>query len=98
MTNFSAAGKVRRPLSAILVQIFCKNPLYALLAFLFCGSNSWALGVSPYLPLNLSPQIERKIERVLVLGDKPIMRKPIAAALVLEALPKACKVDETLCE
>ncbi len=57
-----------------------------------------ARGVSPYLPLNLAPDIERKIERVLILGDKPIMRRPIAAAIVLEALPKACQRDEQLCE
>ena len=27
---------------------------------------------SPYLPLNLSPEIERQIERVLILADKPV--------------------------
>lgn len=57
-----------------------------------------ARGVSPYLPLNMSPDIERKIERVLILGDKPVMRRPIAAAIVLDALPKACQKDEQLCE
>lgn len=57
-----------------------------------------ARGVSPYLPLNMSPDIERKIERVLILGDKPIMHRPIAAAIVLDALPKACQKDEQLCE
>ena len=29
-----------------------------------------ARGVSPYLPLNLSPEIERQIERVLILADR----------------------------
>jgi hypothetical protein len=57
-----------------------------------------ARGVTPYLPLNLAPEIERQVERVLVLGDKPVMTRPIPAALVLEALPKACKVDAVLCE
>jgi hypothetical protein len=56
-----------------------------------------ARGASPYLPLNLSPRIERQIERVLLLADKPIMRRPIAAATVFDALPKACAIDAELC-
>lgn len=56
-----------------------------------------ARGVSPYLPLNLSPEIERQIEQVLILAGRPIVRRPIAAATVLDALPDACKVDEALC-
>ncbi|HVS75326.1 MAG TPA: capsule assembly Wzi family protein [Steroidobacteraceae bacterium] len=57
-----------------------------------------ALGVSPYLPLNLDPDVEAQVERVLILGDKPVMTRPIPAAMVLEALPKACQVDRPLCE
>jgi Capsule assembly protein Wzi len=57
-----------------------------------------ALGVTPYLPLNLDPDVEAQVERVLILGDEPVMTRPIPAALVLEALPKACKVDRPLCE
>jgi hypothetical protein len=57
-----------------------------------------ARGVSPYLPLNLEPEIEAQIERVLILADKPVIRRPIAAATVLDALPKACRVDQALCE
>src|SRR5687767_11662128 len=56
-----------------------------------------ARGVSPYLPLNMSPQMERQIERVLILADKPIMSRPIAAATVLDALPAACRIDRVLC-
>jgi len=54
--------------------------------------------VSPYLPLNLEPEIESQIERVLILADKPVMTRPIAAATVLDALPKACRVDQELCQ
>jgi len=57
----------------------------------------WTRGVSPYLPLNLSPEMERQIERVLILADKPVMSRPIPAAVVLDALPAACRVDEALC-
>jgi len=59
---------------------------------------TWARGVSPYLPLNLSPEIERQIERVLILADRPVLSRPIAAATVLDALPQACKVDKLLCK
>lgn len=59
---------------------------------------AWARGVTPYLPLNLSPEIEAKIERVLILGDRAVIRRPIAAATVLDALPAACKRDAALCE
>src|SRR5207248_9688883 len=55
----------------------------------------------PYTTLfrsNLDPQIERQVERVLILADKPVMRRPIPAAVVLDALPKACEADATLCE
>lgn len=56
-----------------------------------------ARGVSPYLPLNMSPQMERQIERVLILADRPILSRPIAAATVLDALPAACRIDQVLC-
>lgn len=59
---------------------------------------AYALGVTPYLPLNLDPEVENQVERVLILGDEPVMTRPIPAALVLDALPKACKVDRPLCE
>ena len=42
--------------------------------------------------------MERQIERVLILAGKPVMRRPIAAATVLDALPDACKRDRPLCE
>jgi Capsule assembly protein Wzi len=59
---------------------------------------TFSRGVSPYLPLNLEPEIESQIERVLILADKPVMTRPIAAATVLDALPKACKIDHALCD
>lgn len=63
---------------------------------LACASAS-ARGASPYLPLNLSPEIERQIERVLILADRPVLARPIAAATVLDALPQACRIDKVLC-
>ena len=69
--------------------------LLALLAAL--QPHAYARGVTPYLPLNLDPEVEREVERVLVLGGKPVMTRPIPAAVVLDALPKACEVDAVLC-
>jgi hypothetical protein len=54
-------------------------------------------GVSSYLPLNLEPEMERQIERVLILADEPILKRPFAVELVEDALPQACKVDKPLC-
>ncbi|HEU4654702.1 MAG TPA: hypothetical protein VFS47_11995, partial [Steroidobacteraceae bacterium] len=54
--------------------------------------------MSPYLPLNVSPEIERQIERVMILADQPVMSRPIAAAQVLDALPAACEKDPALCK
>jgi hypothetical protein len=55
-------------------------------------------GVSLYLPLNLEPEIERQIERVLILADEPILKRPFAVALVEDALPQACEADAQLCK
>ncbi|HVW69587.1 MAG TPA: capsule assembly Wzi family protein [Steroidobacteraceae bacterium] len=71
---------------------------YFSLLLLVLSAAAFARGVTPYLPLNLDPEVEREVERVLVLGDKPVMTRPIPAALVLDALPKACRRDAPLCE
>ena len=78
----------RRPLSLGLL----------LLTVLTLSQTAFASGVSPYLPLNLDPAVENAIERVLILGDEPVLSRPIPAALVLRALPKACRVDRPLCQ
>jgi hypothetical protein len=57
----------------------------------------FASGASPYLPLNLSPEIERKVEQVLILADQPVLTRPIPISRVLIALPKACQRDANLC-
>src|SRR5450759_2491810 len=61
------------------------------------GGRAWAGGVSAYLPLNLEPEMERQIERVLILADEPVLKRPFAVELVKLALPQACKVDKPLC-
>jgi hypothetical protein len=54
-------------------------------------------GVSPYATLNLEPEIERDLERTLILADRPIISRPIALGRVVEALPRACRRDTRLC-
>lgn len=75
-----------------------KTALLLATGFMASQGAAYALGVTPYLPLNLDPDVEAQVERVLILGDEPVMTRPIPAALVLEALPEACKVDRPLCK
>src|ERR1700747_129286 len=70
--------------------------VYVSLCLLAAGALH-ARGVSPYLPLNLDPELEREVERVLILGDKPVMTRPSPAALGLDALPQAWPLDPVLC-
>ena len=57
-----------------------------------------AAGATAYLPLNLEPEMERQVERVLILADEPILKRPFSVSLIEEALPEACHVDAPLCE
>jgi hypothetical protein len=70
----------------------------SLLVLAMLAATAEARGVSPYLPVDISPEIERKIERVLILADQPFLKRPFAAATVSDALPRACRVDAVLCE
>src|SRR5579864_9143526 len=95
----------RQELSAETVSIFAKSSWRNMkrvgwsVPWVLLGiqATAQARGVSPYLPLNLDPQIESQIERVLILADMPVMRRPIAAATVLDAIAKARNIDPVLC-
>jgi hypothetical protein len=75
-----------------------KKTGWIVLTLLALHSESNAAGVSPYLPLNLEPEMEAQIERVLILAGEPVMTRPIAAARVLHALEGARKIDPMLCD
>jgi hypothetical protein len=72
-----------------------------LVPVMLCGTYGGAAraeGLSAYLPLNLEPEMERQIERVLILADEPILKRPIPVELVKLALPQACLIDKYLCK
>lgn len=78
------------------MKVFNFAVLFALLLTM-ASEATQAAGVSAYLPLNLEPEMERQIERVLILADEPILKRPFPVALVELALPAACKKDAALC-
>ena len=66
-------------------------------ALLGCAARGAHAQATAYVPLNLEPEMERQIERVLILADEPILKRPYSVELVKLALPAACKVDAPLC-
>src|SRR3974390_3401447 len=74
-----------------------KNALGMGALTLAAGGLAAAAGVTAYLPMNLEPEMERQIERVLILADEPILKRPFSVELVRLALPQACVVDKPLC-
>lgn len=72
--------------------------LLLILSFLLGAPPAMAArGVSPYLPMNVSPEIERQIERMMILAGKPVMTRPLSAATVLDAVDIACDRDPLAC-
>jgi hypothetical protein len=78
-------GRLKRPIA----------PLCAACALGWAAAQADPL--SAYLPLNLEPEMERQIERVLILADEPILKRPFPVELVKAALPDACRKDAALC-
>jgi hypothetical protein len=67
-------------------------------ALLLVAAAVQARGVSPYLPLQVSPEIEREIERLFTLAGMPVLRKPYFAGDVAEALHRGCQVPSSVCD
>ncbi len=49
-----------------------------------------AAGVSGYLPLQLEPEAERQVERLMVLADQAVLKRPFSVAAVERALERTC--------
>ncbi|GGZ51088.1 capsule assembly Wzi family protein [Paraglaciecola chathamensis] len=56
---------------------------YWILGCLLIASQGWAKGLSPYLPLQISPEIESQIEKVMALTPGAPLTKPYKAADVM---------------
>ena len=54
-------------------------------------------GATAYLPVDLAPEVEARVERVLALAGVPVMTRPIRVATVADALQAACPADRSLC-
>lgn len=67
-------------------------PSLALILFISAKSNAGSL----YLPLNLSPEIEARIERLFVVANTPIIKRPLTAKQVFAAIDKAKSRDPEL--
>jgi len=74
-----------------------KRPVAPLCAACALAAAAQADPLSAYLPLNLEPEMERQVERVLILADEPILKRPFPVELVKAALPEACRKDAVLC-
>jgi hypothetical protein len=57
---------------------------YCILGCLLLAGQGWTKGLSPYLPLNISPEIEVQIEKVMALTPGAPLSKPYKAVDVLE--------------
>ncbi len=54
-------------------------------------------GISPYLPLHLSPEIESQVAQLLINGGEVQLSRPVRAATVKRALSRGCAPDPALC-
>jgi hypothetical protein len=70
---------------------------FGLLSLLYGLTPAGHAAGIPLMPLNLGSRMEAQIERVLILCGQHITTRPIPAAMLLKALPKACKIDSELC-
>lgn len=95
--SFARRSREGRLLPGSLLRLMAVFPA-ALSGAAIVSAPAHASGTSPYLPLNLSPDIERKVEQVLILGDQAVQTRPVPISRILTALPKACERDERLCE
>ena len=73
----------------VKILVFC--------CLLITAGPTVARGVSPYMPLQMAPEIEREIDRLFSLAGMPLLKKPYFAADVDAALQRACTEPNTVC-
>ena len=75
-----------------------KRILFFVLSLWAAGASyADSRGVSPYLPLNMSPEVERQIDRLLAISGDSVLTRPIPASRVHDALERSCDRPNTLC-
>jgi len=67
----------------------------ALLAFIPIARAQ--AGASAYLPVDLAPVLEARVERVMTLAGVPVMTRPIRVDAVQDALRVVCERNRALC-
>jgi hypothetical protein len=92
--NISEPGSIRVMRSKLIQGV----RIVGLVAALLLAAAAHGRGVSPYLPLQVSPEIEREIERLFTLAGMPVLRKPYFAGDVAEALQRGCQVPSSVCD
>lgn len=65
---------------------------------LFCAGVTHSRGVSPYLPLQMSPEIEREVDRLFSIAGMALLKKPYFAADVDAALQRGCSTPSSVCD
>jgi hypothetical protein len=71
--------------------------LIVLLLWAILRPGAAAAGATAYLPVDLAPEVEARVERVLALAGIPVMTRPIRVVTVADALQAACPADRALC-
>lgn len=77
----------------LLTDWLCRTRGSAHLAALMIGlfyalSSNAVLAASMYLPLSMQPNIERKVDKLFVLADMPIIKRPIPISQIRLAVEK----------
>jgi Capsule assembly protein Wzi len=87
---YGSSKRVAREIQMVASVLF--------LSLLFFSVSASAKGISPYLPLNMSPEIERQIERMLAAAGDPVLARPIPASRLHNAVKKVCVRQSVLCQ
>ena len=75
----------------------CHLLFVAFCCMLTMANTAYSRGVSPYLPLQSAPEIEREVRRLFTMAGMPVLRKPWFAADVEAALKRACSPPDAIC-
>jgi len=75
-------------------RLACRS---ALLLFTLAIAGQAMAQVSGYLPLSLAPEVENRVEKLMVLAGVPVVTRPLRVATVMHALSGACPRNRNLC-